>query len=218
METRYHRWQPILRGLAALILAVAFTAGIGIRAASADGPAGNTGTTLNDGNSNHNWNNNNWNWNNWNWRNNWNCNCNNWNNNWNNWNWWNNRNCNCNNWNNNWNWNWWNNRNCNWWGSWNCGNYYIQPITYPVYQPLYQPTYQIPYPSVYTPPYNPVYTTYPWQSYGPGWNNGWSWAQTQQTCQQYNQMVVGNSSLYNQYVAQICVSVNGNQITIQVNP
>jgi hypothetical protein len=50
-----------------------------------------------------------------------------------------------------------------------------------------------------------VTAPYPWSSYGPNWNAGWTLAQTQQLCQSYVQTVQTNPTAFNQYVQAICV-------------
>jgi hypothetical protein len=80
----------------------------------------------------------------------------------------------------------------------------------PVFQPVVQPVI-IP---VVTQP------SFFWMSYGPGWNVGMPYSQMQQVCGQYNQAMGYSSAAYNQFVSAVCIniSVNGNQVAIQVYP
>lgn len=78
----------------------------------------------------------------------------------------------------------------------------------PVVEPIIVPVVTTPAPTFF------------WQNYGPGWNYGMSYNQVQQVCGQYNNAMTYSSTAYNQFVAGVCISisVNGNQVTIQVYP
>jgi hypothetical protein len=49
-----------------------------------------------------------------------------------------------------------------------------------------------------------VSAPYPWSSYGPNWNAGWTLAQQQQLCQSYVQTLAMNPAAFNQYVQAVC--------------
>lgn len=177
---RHWYWRGALRALLIPVFALALTAGVGLRAASADGPAQmtNGGGNWSQGQTSGNWN-----WDHdWNWHNSYGNNCG---------------------WIGGWSWNSGGN-----WNPW-CHFGYNQPMLYPVYQPSYIPVY-VPAPApVYSAPASSYSQPAPsvtisLSNYGPGWSAGMSQQDIQVVCHQYSVALQYNTMPDNPNLDSVC--------------